>query len=56
MQVSQGLIWVWGESGPLAALEAANKKAPISTFREHRKGKDRNTDKFALSHSGVINI
>lgn len=24
-QVKQGLVWVWAEAGPLAALEAAAK-------------------------------
>lgn len=37
-QVRQGLLFVWGESNPMAEAESAATEAPISTYREQNAG------------------
>ena len=32
LQISQDKVWVWGESGPLAALESLSVKPPLNPF------------------------
>jgi hypothetical protein len=33
-QVRQGLLYVWGESGPQAEADSANTDPPVSSFRD----------------------
>lgn len=58
-QVRQGLLYIWGESGPSAEAESARTEAPVSSFREEHEnsGKMWNiTDQFVRDLPGSFEV